>query len=154
MKLSHYSASATLVPESKTQGDPTNKPRGLWVSVDGEDDWASWCRGEEFHLDDLAHRFRVDIEPGTLVLATAEDLLAFTASYGAPDSLGNTEFTMRIDWRAVARAYPGIIIAPYQWSQRLDNRTHWYYGWDCASGCIWDADIITSIEPAEAVSIR
>lgn len=25
---------------------------------------------------------------------------------------------------------------------RLDNRCTWYYGWDCASGCIWDKDAI------------
>ena len=50
-----------------------------------------------------------------------------------------------IDWPAVATDYPGLIIAPYQWSCRMSEFTRWYYGWDCASGCIWNADAIARV---------
>ncbi|QBI98814.1 hypothetical protein SEA_BOBBY_184 [Mycobacterium phage Bobby] len=49
-----------------------------------------------------------------------------------------------IDWGKVAADYGGIIIAPYQWSRRMDP--HWYYTWDCASGCIWNLEAIESLE--------
>lgn len=38
--------------------------------------------------------------------------------------------------RGVAKDYDGIEIAPYQESLRYD--LEWYYGWDVASGCIWN----------------
>jgi hypothetical protein len=49
-----------------------------------------------------------------------------------------------IDWNKVAEEYQGIIIAPYRWEHRLDMM--WYYGWDCASGCIWDSKAIERVE--------
>lgn len=50
---------------------------------------------------------------------------------------------MFIDWQAVASDHDGIIISPYNWPAR--HEMIWYYPWDCASGCIWNADAITSI---------
>jgi len=38
----------------------------------------------------------------------------------------------------VSKEYDGIEIAPYQWDARLS--LIWYYGWDVASGCIWNLD--------------
>ena len=32
-------------------------------------------------------------------------------------------------------------------ARRLDMETRWYYGWDCASGCVWDASAVQSVEP-------
>lgn len=42
-----------------------------------------------------------------------------------------------IDWKAVAKEYDGIEIDPYQYERRFSEGFLWYYGWDCASGCVW-----------------
>jgi hypothetical protein len=54
-----------------------------------------------------------------------------------------------IDWSKVAAKHQGIIIAPYCYARRLTYHTAWYYGWDCASGCIWDLKAIQSVEVAQ-----
>jgi hypothetical protein len=43
------------------------------------------------------------------------------------------------EWDALFEEYDGIEIAPYQWHFRLAPDFFWYYGWDCASGCVWRA---------------
>lgn len=117
------------------------KPRGLWVSVDGEDDWQQWCQSEMPEWMNGVQRYRVHLaQPNNVLLLT--DLWGFQDEYGriVPDRFGSKY----IDWPTVAKAYDGIIIAPYQWSCRMEM--DWYYGWDCASGCIWNADAIARVE--------
>ncbi len=146
MMLSHYTVADTLVPRSVPQRDHLDmKPRGLWVSVDGPDDWPWWCREEQFCHIYAQNRFRVTLaeSSGTLLLSSVADLLAFEESYGGDHGL--------IRWPDVARKWRGIIIAPYQWTCRLSAGL-WYYGWDCASGCIWDASAIASVELVAAES--
>lgn len=133
----------------------TMKPHGLWVSVG--DDWERWCRGEEFRTETLAHRSQVTLvdHPNVLVIDNSERLLSFTIEHEADPPWLNRSTLPRpdmlrgyhIDWPLVAYAYDGIIIAPYLWSCRLDHRTFWYYGWDCASGCIWDLRCIAEVTP-------
>lgn len=123
------------------------KPKGLWVSVDGENDWPSWCQSEMPGWMDGVTRYRVALaaEPRILFLPTPFDLDLFTERFGRErDQRGC--YAIYIDWPAVAAEYGGIIIAPYHWSRRMTDRTSWYYGWDCASGCIWNADAIARIE--------
>lgn len=157
MILSHYSYAEGIAPESRDQDEnPYSKPRGFWVSVDGEDDWPSWCASEEFRDTGAQHHHRVTLADGArvLVVDSVSALDDFTERYGVPDH----RFSVRpskgdgIDWVAVAEDWQGIIIAPYQWECRLT--LSWYYTWDCASGCIWDADAIASVEPVviEAVA--
>ena len=56
----------------------------------------------------------------------------------------------RINWQPLTEQYAGIIISPYQWKRRLDGRaSDWYYGWDCASACIWD---LSAVRPSASVS--
>lgn len=45
------------------------------------------------------------------------------------------EFPFEMDWPAVQKRYAGLVVAPY-----LHERRHvrWYYGWDVASGVLWD----------------
>jgi hypothetical protein len=47
-----------------------------------------------------------------------------------------------INWPKVAQDYSGIEICPYQWKFRLNYM--WYYGWDVASGCIWNQNALNS----------
>lgn len=139
--LSHFTRNDALfplsVPQSGRRGD---KPDGLWVSVDGPDDWPTWTREEEYCDTTQQYHYRVALadDARILYLGTPEAMDAFTAEYGAPGP------DWIIQWAEVAKRYQGIIIAPYQWSRRFE--LSWYYGWDCASGCIWDASAIDSVE--------
>ena len=135
------------------------KPAGLWVGIDG--DWIRWCSSEQ---PDWIHPYFYEIDASALNLLwiRGEDgLLDFTKEYSMPfDMLTRdvraamkvacacncaNEVTIApkslelssIAWDNVAAKFDGIVISPYLWSLRL--RLHWYYGWDCASGCLWNA---------------
>lgn len=56
-------------------------------------------------------------------------------------------FVIWLDWAAIGKLYDGIIIAPYLWERRLNGGAMWYYGWDCASGCIWNPRAISEVNP-------
>lgn len=138
------------------QEDDTHKPRGLWLSA--EDDtpeshgWKDWCEGEAFWLDNLKWRTEITLHPdaNVLRLATAQEIVAFSDRYcDLPYPLHDW-----VNWPRVVPLYQGIIIAPYQWRLRLEHGMIWYYGWDCASGCIWDLAAIDSVSAPEAVTVR
>ena len=85
-------------------------------------------------------------EANLLWLSSAADIDSFTAEYGwAPEYINVSRIFVR--WSRVAAAYQGMVIAPYIWERRLDHGASWYYAWDCASGCIWDARAIAHIVP-------
>lgn len=46
-----------------------------------------------------------------------------------------------INWNKISIEYDGIEINPYIWKARLE--VYWYYGWDIASGCVWNLDEVT-----------
>lgn len=150
MRLLHYTAKAFDFNRSRTynQGEPLGfgKPTGLWVSREGEDDWPSWCEGESFALDSLATVTEVTLtdEANICYICSADQLMAFTEEYRVTWAAG----IPAIDWSRVAQEWDGIVIAPYIWSMRLNPQTSWYYGWDCASGCIWNLDAIKTVLPA------
>lgn len=150
-ELTHYSDEPIRRIASKEQeAGPSFKPIGLWVSVDeGGDGWADWCRSEGFRPSNLRHVHNVNLwrDARIMHLRTAVDLDDFTNLYGERLSFGEdvSYAPLWIRWDRVAEEYAGIIIAPYQWSRRLDDRAPWYYSWDCASGCIWDANAISSV---------
>jgi hypothetical protein len=147
MILTHYTDKIITSVHSMAQKDKPYqfKPQGFWVSVDGQHDWKAFCVGEDWNTERLVNRYRVVLnEPNEiLIIRTPEALLEFTDKYRATDGTGM--FDQWINWVEVAKRYPGIIISPYQFSLRLDPRVHWYYGWDCASGCIWDSKVISDI---------
>lgn len=162
MNLSHYTAKPidALRPIEQPsmeagEGSPY-KPRGLWLSVDGDEDWRSWCEGNDFALDTFKHHYRVHLRSdcNVLRLTSESDILDFTDKYNKPFAYPGRSvsdyFGCYIDWPRVAQDYQGIVIAPYCWPLRLDPRTHWYYGWDCASGCIWDPSAIDRFEETTA----
>ncbi len=129
------------------------KPRGLWVSIEGEDDWPTWCRGSDFGLDRLAHATEIMLgaDAHVLRLCGRGDILSFHREYGCrpafADEIGKDHLYrgLAVRWGVVAERYQGIIIAPYVWSLRLDWDVRWYYSWDCASGCIWDARAVAEL---------
>jgi len=161
LKLSHYSEFPVTEIRSVSQETVHDmahfeKPKGFWVSVDGPGDWKDYC--EQVHwLAKLTFRYRVTLagNANILTLRSPEDIDSFTDRYGIvpapvliPTGFGAGEMHQSpptIDWARVAREYQGIIIAPYIWQKRLDYMAAWYYGWDCACGCIWDASAIAKL---------
>jgi hypothetical protein len=126
------------------------------VSVDGEDDWPSWCHSEGFCEDRLVHRFRITLadDANILQLVGEGGIRSLTQEYGVTPQGITGRFGLRdshwIDWPRIAQQYKGVIISPYCWGSRLE--VAWYYGWDCASGCIWDASAIASVAEIPATS--
>lgn len=122
------------------QRDRAPKPIGFWYSVD--EDWERWCHDENFGAKDYAHQFSVDLgDTNILRLTTIKEIYEFGVKYRPPlledEPRGLHLDHMYIDWTRVAEEYDGIEIAPYQYPIRLEPEFMWYYGWDCASGCIW-----------------
>lgn len=163
MNLTHYSDELVTLDRDRKYEQPSpdsfaHKPKGLWLSVDGEDDWAWWCVGEGFMVDSLKHAHRVTLsdKANVLHIATQTQFVEFDNTYSVPEEgrLPASHYyrelrTDAIDWRKVVAGYDGIIIAPYQWDFRLSHM--WYYPWDCSSGCIWNLDVIESMMPYDAV---
>lgn len=157
-RLMHYSDEPVILDRSREYeqeaGSVHTKPRGLWVSVEGEDDWPSWCRAEEFRLDCLRVEHEIVLRPTARIirLGSREALYGFQTKYGVGEAHTYAAHTWAdvhswvdtwIDWRRVAQDADGIVIAPYQWPVRLT--LSWYYSWDVASGCIWNLDAIASL---------
>ena len=124
------------------------KPPGLWVSVAGEYSWDQWCHAEEFRLERLLVRIPVELNPGANILHVEGEAsfakLVTIYGYNPYPTLGGYR-DRQPDWDKMKDDYDGIVISPYLWSQRLDAM--WYYGWDCASGCIWNLKSISLGEP-------
>lgn len=127
-----------------------SKPEGFWVSVKGVDDWPSWCISESYAEERLKYRNIISIRDNSNILRlnNSEELQEFTREYIRPDGeitiTGETRrLSLGIDWNKVKNEYDGIIIPNYLWESRFDSIAAWYYGWDCASGCIWNLDILT-----------
>jgi hypothetical protein len=145
VKLIHFAdPDVDLAPRSVEQNDRPYKPHGLWVSDEGPSSvmsWSEWCLSEDY--GDISNKtpwlISVDLDRITH-LTTVDEVRAFTAKFTTD------HFGMGIDWPAVAADHAGILITPYQWSLRFDIDHGWYYGWDCASGCIWDTSAILGVE--------
>ena len=149
--LNHYSNSPLWQLHSVEQDENSGfgqigKPQGLWLSDCTDYGWAKWCLAEGFRLDKLLVRTRCVVEVGELlVIDNPLKMVSFNNQFGM--SLGPSGTTMQgIDWGAVSSAYKGIVITPYRWEYRLEGDFFWYYGWDCASACVWDTSCITDRE--------
>jgi len=151
MQLIHYDSQPIVFDHSRIydQEEPRwyGKPEGFWVSVAGEDDWLAWCQDNAFSPEDLACPHEVTLRPGAnlLHISSPEGMEEFHAAYSVPEE-GRAYQYLRpesIDWRKVAADYDGLINAPYQWQCRISM--HFYYGWDCASGCIWNVNAIAEV---------
>jgi hypothetical protein len=123
------------------------KPHGLWVSDEDDYGWSHWCTAEEFAQDSLAYEHLVELawDNNVLVISTVPELDKFHEQFKA--SLGDWETgnPRWLNWTRVHPLWQGIIITPYLWERRMDYM--WYYGWDCASGCIWDLRAIRTFTP-------
>jgi hypothetical protein len=151
--LIHYSAEPLTAVESVLKPWPhhrVGKPPGLWVSVEtgNEDGWRDWCISEKFGLERLAHATRVTLKPDANILWAKDrwGILQIVQNYRNANA---RQWSYDgIDWGKVMQAYQGVVIAPYVWQCRLEMWCEWYYTWDCASGCLWNADAVASLTPA------
>lgn len=148
MKLLHYSAKPFQFDSNrKYPADDHWKPSGLWLSVEGDNDWQEWCEEEGFALDNLKCVVEVRIKPdaNVLLIDTVTKLGAFHARFCRAEN----DF---LAWNKVKAVYDGLIIVPYQWERRLTIM--WYYGWDCASGVIWNLSAIANVTRSFPVERR
>lgn len=151
MRLIHYSAKPLTTIRSMPH-DPARcgayKTLGLWVSVEGDYDWRWWCESESFGLDRLTHATEIILVANANIkhLRDARDIDRFTDRFHPKR---RPKWDHDLDWLAIRERWNGLIIAPYIWSRRVAPHTSWYYGWDCASGVIWNADAIATIRPLE-----
>jgi hypothetical protein len=145
MILRHYSnTEITEVRSHESEQKMGQKPQGFWISVDDNGEgWADWCRDNDYRVEHLTHIHNVELHSDAyIILINNEKEIDTFHNAHKVTWAGPYDW---IDWKSVAKKYQGIIIAPYLWSRRMDADCIWYYGWDCASGCIWDASAIASI---------
>lgn len=160
--LHHYSATPiaalTVRPNVHDGVYQAGKPSGFWVSDDSEFGWAKWCEAEQYQLGHVRYRYEVKLAaPERLLWLRDEDSVRlFISEFGIePPGFGRGvvgAFRYREpDWQRVAQHWGGVVITPYQWSLRLADGFMWYYGWDCASGVIWDVSTIASLVPVPMI---
>lgn len=125
------------------------KPVGLWFSVLGEYGWPEWCRDEGYALHRLGVEYAVHLTDSArlLVIDTLESLRDFDRRMSPAPRYGLEGHASRLDldWSPVMGLYDGLVIAPYQGHARFDLL--WYYGWDCASGVVWNLDAVKDLVP-------
>lgn len=145
MKLTHYSQTPFhFDPKRQYPGDPADfvgnfKPHGLWLSDETDFGWKKWCEEGEYSLDGLNNvaEFECDLAKWC-VLKNDREIFQFTQQY--EKQLFQSIKT--IEWDQVKKEFSGILITPYSWKARMDQRSFWYYGWDCASGIAWDLSTV------------
>jgi hypothetical protein len=117
------------------------KPRGLWYGIG--DSWKEWVLAEMPHwLGE--HTYRVNTRNANILLIqTPEQLIEFNREHARKE--------WYVDWNRIAAKHEGIEINPYQWKYR--HKYLWYYGWDVASGCVWNLENIT-VEPENPAAGR
>jgi len=143
MNLVHFSKNQFSLDKERTYLQGLSfKPHGLWVSDESASmSWSEWCRREHFQEQNLEYRTELDIALSeVLLISSARDMKLFHLAYRAALPCSNS-MTL-INWAKVAKDHMGIIVTPYLWDFRLKFEYIWYYGWDCAGGCIWDLTCI------------
>lgn len=155
MKLLHYSKDKIdklkeMEYSQKSRGFFQGKPDGLWVSVGKA--WKEWCEAEEFSLEKLEYKYEVILNENAniIYLNNENELFDFTLKYRLKTKVWLAEYDAdELDWARVRKEYQGILIPKYLWECRLARESLWYYGWDCASGCIWDLKCVKEFNMIE-----
>ena len=121
----------------------SDKPNGLWYQIN--DSWEEWCKYEMPQWlgagSRASHKINLEIDKtNVLVIQTLEEFDSFHDKYCSLNPYRHE--STHINWKRLSENYDGIEITNYLYERRLDSKCEWYYGWDVASGCIWNTDII------------
>jgi len=109
------------------------KPQGLWYGFGKE--WIDWVESEMPQWKgEYIYNMNVN-DSNILQIKDYSEIINFTNKYIMIPS------TYHINWNKVSFNYDGIEINPYIWKAR--HEFLWYYGWDVASGCIWNLDKVS-----------
>jgi len=129
----HITHSDTLNPTTVKQENDRPKPKGLWYSVGFG--WLDFTTSDFTGFYDKNKNvsvFEFDVsDVNILHIKTYDEIVAFDEEYCAETSRYRNP-----DWVRLSEKYDGIEISPYIYKARHD--LFWYYGWDVASGCIWN----------------
>ncbi len=120
------------------------KPYGLWYGIDNS--WKDWCKSEmpeQFELYKYLYELKINISK-ILQIRTLSGLRRFANKYKV--MIDESNFISIINWFKVSKEYYGIEINPHLWRSMFNTNYIWYYGWDCASGCIWNKKAIKNIK--------
>ena len=128
----------TEIRPINTTQTPSPKPKGLWYGIGYS--WINWVKTEMPEWMGM-YIYKIELNPATILrISTVEMLDEFNKTY-AEESRSFPGFYL--DWNLVTTKYSGIEISPYQWSRRM--KYMWYYGWDVASGCIWNHNVVSNL---------
>ena len=122
----HMSKNPLVLEKRSHVQIPGMKPCGFWYGIGPA--WREWVQSEMPHW---IGEFNYELSLGKsaiLVIDTCAGLDGFDRKYSRGE--------FNVDWELVSEKYDGIEIDPYQWSRRHEHM--WYYGWDVASGCLWN----------------
>jgi len=100
-------------------------------------------------IDRFTREFGRNLSSRIRFLQSAEEIDKFTPQSGI-DLSGEIQkqFSNYIMWGEVAEKHSGIIVNPYS---RARSRAYlWYYGWNCAGGCVWDTSVIRLGKPCKS----
>jgi hypothetical protein len=128
---------------------PGRKPKGLWYGLG--DEWLSFT---EYNMKRLLKKYNyvytVQPSQNVLYISDLEELIEFTKRYGADYDAFSDQKCPGIGWKAVSKDYDGIEIIPFIYGAgdlpAGEDCVFWYYGWDVASGCIWNPNGVSSLE--------
>ena len=168
-KLYHYSKQKLELDRNRVYDQSIrtliSNPVGFWVSPDCDEGWEAYLKREEVDLEDLAYKTEIilNVPANIKIIDTMDKLQEFADKYKSlpefyrgvkDDGLRATILkdgnNLVPDWGNVAKDYSGIMIIPFRDDCCKDfySNTTWYYGWDCASGCIWDLSVIKCVKSA------
>jgi hypothetical protein len=121
------------------------KPNGLWYECqDGSSEtWEEFCEaGLSAGYGKYDGTYNVVLNDYEILFILDEfDFKKFNKMYSVnhpSDPDGSKGLDKVIDWPTVTSHYAGIEICPYRADKRNDDDAFWYYGWDVASGCVWN----------------
>lgn len=135
----------TLQDNVYTNSSSSDKPKGLWYQINNS--WEDWCKYNMPQWLGESNRgaYKVNLEidkTNVLVINTLEKFDSFRDIYCSKHPYRPFDVESFINWERVAQQYDGIEITHYLYERRLYKNCEWYYGWDIASGCIWNTNIV------------
>jgi hypothetical protein len=158
MRFIHYSDLGIITKVQYPDDGPDHrgtKPPGLWFSVvsqDGSDSWKHWCEKNSRQLG--TYRTEIVFRPDArlLWLDDADVIGGLTNAFryfpDCPDwQRSNPVYTRSaIRWERMAKKYDGVILTDPRCFEP-QNKGHWYFTWDCASGCVWSPTPVAKLKP-------